>query len=46
MHDGCYIELFAVKNGVRHNVKIISVKELSIILTSSLMDGIEKLWHL
>ena len=44
MNDGIYIELFAVKNGVRYNAKIIDMKEVSTILTSSLMDGIEKLW--
>lgn len=41
--DGVYIELFAVKDGVRYNEKILNIKDVSTILTSSLMDGIEKL---
>ena len=44
MNDGVYMELFAVKDGVRYNAKIIDMKEVSITLTNSLMDGIEKLW--
>lgn len=44
MNDGIYMELFAVKNGVRYNAKIIDMKEVSTTLTNSLMDGIEKLW--
>ena len=44
MNDGVYMELFAVKDGVRYNAKIIDMKEVSTILTNSLMDGIEKLW--
>ena len=43
MNDGIYVELFAVKNGVRYNAKIIDMKEVSSTLTNSLMDGIEKL---
>jgi hypothetical protein len=42
--DGVYIELFAVKDGVRYNAKVVSMKDMSNILTNSLMDGIEKLW--
>ena len=38
------MELFAVKDGVRYNAKIIDMKEVSGTLTGSLMDGIEKLW--
>lgn len=41
--DGIYMELFAVKNGVRYNAKIVNMKDVSTILTESLMDGIEKL---
>ena len=44
MNDGVYIELFAVKDGVRYNTKIINMKEVSTTLTNSLMDGIERLW--
>lgn len=41
--DGIYMELFAVKDGVRYNAKIINMRDVSTILTGSLMDGIEKL---
>ena len=44
MDDGVYIELFAVKNGVRYNAKIVDMKEVSTVLTNSLMDGIKNLW--
>lgn len=43
--DGCYIELFAVKNGLRYNAKVINLKDATQILTNSLMDGVEKLWR-
>ena len=46
LEDGCYIQLFVVKDGVRHNVKIVSTKEMATTLTSSLMDGVEKLLSL
>ena len=42
--DGVYMELFAVKDGIRYNAKVISINEASKTLTNSLMDGIEKLW--
>ena len=44
INDGAYIELFVVKDGVRQTAKIMDMKEASIVLTNSLMDGIEKLW--
>ena len=44
--DGIYAELFAVKDGIRYNVKVASIKEMSTTLTNSLMDGIEELWKL
>lgn len=44
MSDGVYMELFAVKNGIRYNAKIVDMKDASTILTNGLMDGIEKLW--
>ena len=44
INDGAYIELFAIKNGVRYNAKIINIKDMANILTNSLMDGIENLW--
>lgn len=45
MNDGIYVELFAVKDGVRYNAKIIDMKDLTMTLTTSLVDGIEKLWE-
>lgn len=42
--DGVYMELFAVKNGMRRNVKVVSMSEASKTLTNGLMDGVEKLW--
>ena len=41
--DGVYMQLFCVKNGVRYDMKVIDIKEVSAMLTNSLMDGIEKL---
>ena len=41
--DGVYMELFAVKNGVRYNMKTMNIKEASTTLVNSLMGGIEKL---
>ena len=43
-NDGVYIELFAIKNGIRYNAKIIEMKDMANILTNSLIDGIEKMW--
>lgn len=43
--DGTYMELFAIKDGVRYNAKIVNMKEVSTILTNGLMDGIQKLWQ-
>ena len=43
-NDGAYMELFVIKNGFRHNVKIIEMKEVENILTNSFVDGIENLW--
>jgi hypothetical protein len=44
VNDGVYIELFAIKNGIRYNAKTIEMKDMANILTNSLMDGIEKIW--
>ena len=41
--DGIYIQLFAVKNGVRYDMKVVNLKDVTTTLTGSLMDGIEKL---
>lgn len=40
MDDGIYFELFAVKNNVRYNVKLVSVSELVGTLTNSMLDGV------
>ena len=42
MKDGIYFELFAVKDGVRYNAKIIDVKEVSGIMANSVMNGLGK----
>lgn len=42
MKDGIYFEIFAVKDGVRYNVKIIDAKEVSGIMANSVMDGLGK----
>ena len=43
MKDGIYFEIFAVKDGVRYNVKIINAKEVSGILANSVIDGLGKI---
>lgn len=42
MKDGIYFEMFAVKDGVRYNAKIIGAVEVSKIMTNSVMDGLGK----
>lgn len=42
MKDGIYFEVFAVKDGVRYNAKIIDVSEVSKIMANSVMDGLGK----
>ena len=39
-NDGIYIEIFAVKNGVRYNAQILDIKDVSLILTNHLMNGV------
>ena len=46
MKDGIYMEMFAIKNGIRYNAKVINMKDVSVTLTNSLMDGIGKLCEL
>jgi hypothetical protein len=41
--DGLYAQLFAVKDGVRYDMKTVSLAEITNAITNSLMDGIEKL---
>ena len=43
MKDGIYFEIFAVKDGVRYNAKIIDVKEVSEIMANSVMNGLGKI---
>ena len=45
MKDGIYMEVFAVKDGVRYTARILDMKEASLILTNGLLDGIERLWE-
>lgn len=42
MKDGIYFQIFAIKDGIRYNAKIIHVKEVSEIMTNSVMDGLGK----
>ena len=42
MKDGNYFEIFAVIDGIRYNTKIIDVKEVGIIMATSVMDGLGK----
>lgn len=42
-NDGIYIEVFAVKDGVRYNAQTISLNNVSKILTNSLLDGVQKI---
>lgn len=45
MEDGLYIKLVAVKDGVEYTARVVNMKEVTLTLTNSLMDGIEKLWE-
>lgn len=42
--DGVYVQVFAVKDGIRYDMKVINLREVSISLTNSLMDGVEKVF--
>ena len=42
MKDGIYFEIFAVKDGLRYNAKIIGAEEVSGIMANSVMDGLGK----
>lgn len=41
--DGIYFEVFAVKDGVRYNSQIISLNDISKIMTNSLMNGLQEI---
>ena len=43
MKDGIYLEIFAMKNGIRYNQKIIDVKMANRILLTSTMNELEKI---
>ena len=43
MEDGIYLEIFAIKEGKRINFKIVSLRQLSKVLTNGLMNGLEKI---
>ena len=43
MDDGIYLEIFATKGGKRINLKIVSLCQLSKVLTNGLMDSIEEI---
>lgn len=40
MKDGIYFEVFAVKDGVRYNMKIVDSTTVSRILTDAIMGGV------
>ena len=42
MQDGIYFEVFAIKDGVRYNAKIIDVSEVSKIMANSVVEGLGK----
>lgn len=43
MNDGIYVEVFAIQNGSRYNVKIVNIRDLSRMLTQGMLTGIDKL---
>ncbi len=43
MDDGIYLEIFASKGGKRINLKIVSLRQLSNVLTNGLMNSVEEL---
>lgn len=43
MDDGIYLEIFVAKEGKRINLKIVSLRQLSNVLTNGLMGSIEKI---
>lgn len=43
MNDGIYLEIFAAKEGKRINLKIVSLRQLSVALTNGLMNSIEEI---
>ena len=43
MDDGIYLEIFAAKEGKRINFKIVSLRQLSKVLTNGLMNALEEI---
>ncbi len=43
MDDGIYLEIFAAKEGKRINLKIVSLRQLSKVLTNGLMNAFEEI---
>ena len=41
MKDGIYLDVFAVKNGVKYKIKTMFANDVVLALTNSLMDGFE-----
>ena len=41
--DGIYADFFAMKDGVRYDTKCMNVREITLMLTNNLVDGIEKI---
>ena len=41
--EGIHVDLYVIKDGIRYNYKTLTLKELSLTLTESLMDGIAKM---
>lgn len=42
MRDGIYFEMFAMKDGVRYNAKIVDIGEVGRTIAKSVFDGLEK----
>lgn len=43
INDGIYIEVYAVKDGVRYNYQVISLNDVTKILTNSILDGLQEI---
>ena len=41
--DGIYFEVFVVKEGLRYNAQVISLNDVTKILTNSLLDGVQEI---
>lgn len=39
--DGCYVEFFVVKDGVRYNANVVNLKDLMMALTTKHINVIE-----